>query len=153
MITYVNGDLLDSKDPLIVHGCNAQGVMGSGVALAIKNKFPHNFKMYRMTYEEEGLVLGDVIYSNTKQDDPAGNQQWIANLISQKFYGKDGKKYVSYDAIDDGMKDIAYFCKAAGITCVSMPLIGCGFGGGNWYVVEAIIRHRLPDLKVTIYQL
>ncbi len=32
MITYVQGDALETNDPIIVHGCNAQGVMGKGIA-------------------------------------------------------------------------------------------------------------------------
>lgn len=34
MIQYKTGNLLDTPDSYIVHGCNAQGVMGSGVAKA-----------------------------------------------------------------------------------------------------------------------
>ena len=37
MIQYKKGDLLSVTKGIIAHGCNAQGVMGSGVALQIKN--------------------------------------------------------------------------------------------------------------------
>ncbi len=36
MITYKQGDLMKASETYIAHGCNAQGVMGSGVAKAIR---------------------------------------------------------------------------------------------------------------------
>jgi len=36
MIKVNKGNLLDVTSGIIVHGCNAKSVMGSGVALAVK---------------------------------------------------------------------------------------------------------------------
>ena len=40
MIRYEKGDVLTTNDDIIIHGCNSAGVMGAGVALAIKRKYP-----------------------------------------------------------------------------------------------------------------
>ena len=45
-IEYIRGDIITSLDDHIVHGCNAQGVMGSGVAKALRDEWPQIFKPY-----------------------------------------------------------------------------------------------------------
>ncbi|ESQ88967.1 hypothetical protein ABAC460_14395 [Asticcacaulis sp. AC460] len=46
-IIYKTGDLLEAPERVICHGCNAQGVMGSGIAVPIRNRYPMVFKAYR----------------------------------------------------------------------------------------------------------
>ncbi len=156
MITYKKGNLLDTPDMFIAHGCNAQGVMGSGVALAVKEKYHKAFQDYRNIYLYEdmrtGLALGRVIAS-VQEDDKI-----ILNCITQRYYGREqGKRYCSYDAIDIAMTSIAeqmdWKVKFPGEAGLSMPKIGCGLGGGHWPVVEAIINHRLGDHNVTVWEL
>ena len=45
-IEYVVGDFIDGSEDTILHGCNAQGVMGRGAALAIKTRLPWAFAEY-----------------------------------------------------------------------------------------------------------
>lgn len=61
MIRYIKGDLLETDAPVIVHGCNCQGVMGSGVAKQIKEKYFTVYEIYRKIYENQGLELGTII--------------------------------------------------------------------------------------------
>lgn len=147
MIEYVKGDLFAEHHPFIAHGCNAQGVMGSGIAKIIREKWPECYKSYKKYCESNSAdsMLGTVyVYTwNTT----------IFNCITQLNYGKDGKKYVSYDAIDKCFENIGsnpfLFVKYY----LAMPKIGAGLGGGNWEVIEAIIKHRLKDIKVKVYEL
>lgn len=151
MITYKKGDLLNTTDLFIAHGCNAQGVMGSGVAKAIRGKYPKAYEDYRKMWElHMKLELGQIIPSYQ----PDGKV--ILHAITQDQYGYDYKKYVSYDAIDLAMARIAFdlrFSTGGGRQNISMPRIGAGLGGGDWRVIEAIINHRMTDHKVTIWEL
>ena len=61
MIHYVTGDLLGATQKVIIQGCNAQGVMGSGVAKVIRERWPEVFETYNLHYKTFGLKLGDVI--------------------------------------------------------------------------------------------
>jgi O-acetyl-ADP-ribose deacetylase (regulator of RNase III) len=145
VIEYKIGDLLKTPDKVLVHGCNTQGVMGSGVALAIKQKWPEVFEDYKnqIFFGAERKILGSIITSVTT------DKRIIVNALTQDQYGKDGKKYVSYDAMDDAMLEIA---KAINVRSpISMPKIGAGLGGGDWGVIEKIIEHRLLKHKVTIW--
>lgn len=149
MITYKKGNLLDTPDMLIAHGCNAQGVMGSGVAKAIRDKYPKAFDDYQQAvydFKYPRNHLGRMISSAQ----PDG--RIILNCVTQDQYGKDGKKYVSYDAIDTCMNKIQKGMFGLS-TNVSMPKIGAGLGGGEWSIIEAIINHRLHDYNVTIWTL
>ena len=145
MITYRRGNLLATPDNLIVHGCNAQGVMGSGVAKAIREKYPKAFEEYAAFFQHHSKPpLGYIIVS--KQ--PDGKE--IINAITQPFYGKANIRYVSYDAIDIAMHSISQVYPAQAI---SMPKIGAGLGNGHWPIIEQIIAYRLAEFDVTIYEL
>ena len=46
MIETRKGNLLEQTKGVIIHGCNCQGVMSSGIALQIRNKWPGVFETY-----------------------------------------------------------------------------------------------------------
>ena len=50
------GDICSVNSGIIVHGCNAQGVMGSGVAKAIRLKYPQVFEDYKNFKNQFGTV-------------------------------------------------------------------------------------------------
>lgn len=162
MITYKTGNLLDTPDHVIVHGVNCQGVMGSGVAKAIREKWPVVYEEYRNAWNEAFIYLdnnqnssfGDFLLGRI-QFVGVGDGKHVVNAFTQEYYSHDGKKYVSYDAIDQCMSNLRIKLELDywAIPTVSMPKIGAGLGGGNWEVIEAIINHRLHDVAVTIWEL
>lgn len=149
-ITYRVGDLLTAPEPLIAHGCNAQGVMGSGVALAIKTKWPEVFAAYEKAHNEKGLQLGQVVWAATK----GKPRRLVANCITQELYGRDGRRYVNYVAVRACM---AFINKGAanveGGYGMAMPMIGAGLGGGDWHEIAAIIESELRSIKPVVYVL
>lgn len=151
MIKYKKGNLLDVTGEVIIHGCNAQGVMGSGVALAVKEKYPEAFEEYRKYCNEDVFQtawrLGDIVEYH--HDD---TNTTILNAITQDFYGRSQVKYVSYDAMNSVFIQVARdFHKDAPI---NFPKIGAGLGGGEWSIISAIIEHHLKDFtNVTCWEL
>lgn len=150
MLKYVKGDLLSATKGLIVHGVNCQGVMGSGVALAIKNKYPgayYDYINYVSVETDTGLrgknLLGRICYSRVS------GQLCIANAFTQQFYGRDGKQYASYSAIEDVMQNLQGYVSS--ITPIHMPKIGCGLGGLEWKEVVPYIEYYLGNRDVTVY--
>lgn len=143
MIEYIKGDLLLTDCKVIVHGCNAQGVMGSGVALQIRNKYPKAYDSYReliaQVPEESLLGCTDI----SEQDDG----KTVINAITQLNYGNRKVRYVSYDAIDECFEDIAAWCELNSITEIAMPKIGAGLGGGNWEIIKTIIEQAFPGVN------
>lgn len=151
MITYVKGNLLEAPEPIIVHGCNARGVMGSGVAKALRDKWPVIFDQYKEgcgeVTDDPQSILGAVL-PVLVEENPL---KIVINAITQLDYGKDKKtRYVSYDAIDIVMYTLNNLDSRY---TFAMPKIGAGLGNGNWEVIEAIINHRMANRKVTVYEL
>lgn len=141
MIEYKKGNLLDVTEGIIVHGANAQGVMGSGVAKAIREKYPECFRRYRSEYERFTLVVGDIVWYWHEDE-----KLWIANAITQELYGTD-RRHVNYWAIANTFKEILRQANVVKAT-VHFPKIGAGLGGGNWGIIEAIINDCDPENRV-----
>lgn len=148
MIKYVRGDFMQAPEIVMVHGCNSHGVMGSGVAKLIKEKYPTAYMdYYNQSRTSAGLELGFNVYSETLG-------KIIVNAITQDQYGKDGARYVSYDAVDGCMRRLREFLERDGMhNSIAMPKIGAGLGGGKWEIIEQIILTWLWDYNVTVYEL
>lgn len=152
-ITYVNGDLLDSNEVLIAHGCNAMGVMGSGIAKSIREKYPVVFTRYRELFEHYCVF-------NSNTHIPLGMTQYVdvenrtvINVITQETYGSNFAhyKFVSYDAIHNAFKQINKTMDDKNINQIGIPKIGAGLGGGDWGVISAIIESCMPNKQVMVY--
>ena len=141
MINKKRGNILNIKEGYIVHGCNAQGVMGSGLALQIKQMYPKVYEEYRKYYEESGLAVGLIVpvYINEKL--------CIINAITQKYYGRDKNTvYVSYAGIVTCMKRINRLIQLGDLPKVlHMPKIGCGLANGNWIYVSKCIDNEIVN--------
>jgi O-acetyl-ADP-ribose deacetylase (regulator of RNase III) len=152
-IEYRKGDLFKTDVITIVHGCNAQGVMGSGIAKIIREQYPQAYDRYRNHYELNGkLQLGDIIVVPCNKPQTP-DYKIIINAITQEFFGRDDIRYVSYDAVDDCMKKINTIFPSYGITEIAMPQIGAGLGNGSWEVISSIIENRLDNVKPIVYTL
>ena len=137
-LEYRKGDLFSVTEGIIAHGCNAQGVMGSGVARIVRDNYPAAYKFYLHIHSIQGLELGEVLDVQVSQD------LYIANMITQEFYGRT-KREVSYDTIDECFANLMTR-NMRGLT-INIPKIGAGLGGGDWNVIEAIIKSNLDKYK------
>lgn len=140
----IKGDVFDSflyPSSMVVHGCNAKGVMGSGVARVVRNNFPAAYYEYVRHHEEHGLKLGEVINVEVLP------RRFIANAITQESFGSDGRRYVSYHAIRVAFGIIRKFAIDNNIETINYPLIGAGLGGGNWDEIAPIINEQLDGLN------
>lgn len=144
MIKTKQQDILLETKGILVHGCNLQGVMGSGIAKSIKDKYPKVFLDYSRAIDS-GAVLGEVVYTQIS------SELIIASAITQEYYGrKESVVYVSYEAIKDCFKDI--YTEATTLALpVIFPKIGCGLANGDWDIVSDIIEEQLPNIDKTLF--
>lgn len=153
-LIYKVGNLVEATEPIIVHGCNAQGVMGSGVAKAIKETFPEAFRAYRERYEKQGgLNLGQVVWATVRN---SGTPRHVGNAITQVNYGRDGRRYVEYEAIEHAFATVAGFIRQNRETLgdgpfVGIPRIGAGLGGGDWGLISERIKEAMGEFDVVVY--
>jgi O-acetyl-ADP-ribose deacetylase (regulator of RNase III) len=141
MIEEHVGDLLAIGRGIIVHGCNARGRMGSGIALSIKHTFPLAYQAYQQQYRQSGLHLGDISVARV------GDQKYVVNAVTQEEYGRDPDRvYVDYDAVRQCFTKVNVLARELGLP-VHFPLIGCGLAHGDWHIVSRIIDETLdPDI-------
>lgn len=148
-IKYVNGDLLNAPQKYIAHGVNCRGVMGAGVALAIKNKWPSVFteyKKYCSTFYDVNSLLGqcNIAYVD--------NNRSVFNCFTQTDCGNTGLRYISYDAIAQCFGYINYLIKDE-VDQIALPKIGAGLGGGDWNVIERIIESECKNIQPYVYEI
>ena len=149
MIVYRNQSVLDFKEhAIIVHGVNCQGKMNSGVAKAIREAFPVVYEEYMKLYNNKqhgGTVDGQTWsrFLDSNRNDPllgmaqvvrVGETLHVGNLFTQKFYGRDGKKYADQNSIFNSLMNLCHAINVSGNLPrdIVLPKIGCGLGGLDW---------------------
>lgn len=149
MVKYLKGDLLESGCDYICHQVNCLGIMGSGIARQIREKWPKVYDVYSAHCYETGKysLLGDIDIV------PLADGNNVINMYSQLDCGYDGKRYTSYDAFDKALHKIKS-CVKKNSTIGFPKNIGCGLGGGDWRIVSAMIEAVLGDqYDICIYEL
>lgn len=145
---YINGDVFASNADAILHQVNCQGVMGSGVAKQVKEKYPIVFEYYKSWCDNPSLKPGLLGQAQIVYTDDSGKQA-IINLFAQDGFGV-GKRYTDYDALRKCLNSVNRQWKGHSI---AIPyLMGCCRGGGDWQVVFKIIEEELLDCDVIIYK-
>lgn len=146
MITYLNKDITTVERGIIAHGCNCQGVMGSGVAKFLKDKYPVIFPKYQKICQkaadkQEDNLLGSVDFVNVAVE------LFVANCFTQHLYGYDKGKYARPEAIRDSLQVVYAIALLFGLP-VYIPKIGAGRGGLSWEIdVEPIISKLATQHK------
>lgn len=144
MVKIVYGDLLKSvkESAMIVHGCNAQGKMGSGFAKDIRNKYNGAYEAYMSTASY--MRVGQCTFYRHRTG------LIIANAITQKFYGNDGKCYVDYLGAEKALTKAAEVAKVEGVP-VHFPFIGCGLAGGDKNKMLDIFNKVFSNVDATLW--
>lgn len=155
-LNFVNGDILKTKANIIVQSVNHQGVMGSGLAKQIKNKYPdiiHGYVQVCNSKKYRWLMNTGYVYWYTGFSTD-GSYQQIACVFGQENYGTD-RRHTNYISLLNGITSVFEYAESQGFS-VAIPYgIGCGLGGGDWEIVLTMIKDVLkyyPTLKVYIYK-
>ena len=143
------------KSGVILHQVNCQGVMGSGIAKEIRETYPNVFEKYMdLCDDNKDAGLPSAALLGKVQLVPVSDTLYVANLFGQNFYGRDGKRYTSYDALDGALEKLSVDLLDRGLAGANChhPYIGCGLGGGRWAVVEGLIITHL-GVHTTLWEL
>ena len=151
MVKEIKGNLLDTHCKLIAHGVNCQGVMGSGVAKALYEKYPEvkeNYLSFCKLFKKPNAMLGSVHLVHIPR---AYDQIVVANCFTQQNYGYDGQIYLNYDALQECISELYLYAINNDIKEIAIPKIGCGLAGGDWELVKKILLTE--DLTINVYSL
>lgn len=140
MITVRIGDIFESDAQTLVNTVNCVGVMGKGIALEFKGRFPDMYEEYAQRCKEWRVKLGEP-YLYCRLTPP-----WILN-----FPTKDHWRSVS--RLDDIVAGLRYFqahYREWGITSLAVPPLGCGHGQLEWRVVGPTLYRHLKQLGIPV---
>ena len=152
-VVIKEGNVFDSDADIICHQVNCQGVMGSGVAKEVRERYPKVYEAYH-TYCESNkdyparmLGVAQIVPVDEKES------RWLVNCFGQNSYGYDGKQYTSVGALMEALIYVAEQARQFNWK-VAMPYkIGCVRGGADWDTVKKIIDVTFQGVDVELWKL
>ena len=148
MIVPRQGDLLVEDAEALVNAVNCVGVMGRGIALQFRNRFPANFRVYEAACKRGEVRPGGMFVFET--DSPA-NPRYIINFPTKRHWREKSR----IEDIRDGLAALATEIRQHGIRSIAVPPLGCGLGGLDWNEVRPLVIAALdaiPDLRVLLFE-
>lgn len=140
MVRIRTGNLFDSSAQTWVNTVNCVGVMGAGIALEFKKRFPEMFEDYVERCRKGEVKLGRP-YLYRRLLPP-----WILN-----FPTKDHWRSVSkLSDIVQGLEYLEQHYQEWGITSLAVPPLGCGQGQLEWSVVGRTLYRHLSRLTIPV---
>ena len=143
MISYVAGDLFESRAQVLTNTVNCVGVMGKGIALEFKKRYPSLFREYAARCTRGEMRIGEPwLWENAEVQ--------ILNFPTKRHWRTPSR----LDDIEAGLKWLAEHYGVLGIYTIAMPALGCGNGGLSWDAVRPLMETHLgglPDLEVFVY--
>ena len=151
MIKEVTGDILLSKADLLAHGISAFDPFDSGLALALRERWPSLVKDYRHDTHSKAIGAGELwAWTGVQQ---GGGVRRIVNLVTQNTLGqgpsaKPGK--ASVENVRAALQSLAKFVRQEGITSLALPRLATGVGGLEWDDVKPLITQYLGELAIPV---
>ena len=144
-VTIINGNIFNSKAQTIVNTVNCVGVMGKGIALVFKLRYPSMFEVYQEYCRQKLIAVGKLWIYKGELSDP-----WVLNFPTKTHW----KLPSEYEYIEKGLQKFVDTYKEKGVTSIAFPLLGAFNGGLDKDRVMDIMISYLSqcDIPVEIYQ-
>ena len=148
VITIIKGNLLDAPVEALVNTVNTVGIMGKGIALQFKERFPPNYVVYSKAVEKNSVRIGKMFITEVHQAEAYQKDlKYIVNFPTKKHW----RNRSQMEYIEAGLKDLKEFLIENNVRSVAIPPLGSGNGGLAWVEVQSLIRRELKDIETKIY--
>lgn len=138
-VKLVKGDLLKSQMHALVNTVNTVGVMGKGIALSFKKRYPEMYADYVARCKAGEVKLGvPYVYD-------AGDHL-VVNFPTKGHWRSVSK----LTDIKAGLDYLVEHYEEWGIRSIAVPPLGCGNGQLEWSVVGPALIQRLERLTVPV---
>ncbi len=139
-IQYEKGNIFDSKAQVIVNTVNCEGVMGKGLALAFKQRYPGMFSVYQQECKTGKLRIGHpTIYRESAP--------WILNFPTKDHWRLPSK----LEYLEKGLQYFVANYKKAGIQSIAFPKLGAQNGKLSWDEVGPLMAKYLSKLDIDVH--
>lgn len=151
MIREVEGDILLSQAQLIAHGIAPQDPFDTGLALALRERWPSLVADYRHAAHSKAPQPGE-IWCWSGVDDKGGVRS-IVNLLTQDSLhaghaAKPGK--ATLKNVGHALRELARYVTDEHIKSVALPRLATGVGGLEWQDVKPLIEKYLGELNADV---
>lgn len=135
----VHGSIFEQDCGAIVNPVNTAGVMGAGLALEFKKRFPRNFEIYADACRKGEVKVGKVHVSPPEFTEDA--RRWIVNFPTKDHFRDPSRM----EWIEDGLDDMVEALSMRSVRSVALPALGCGLGGLKWKDVRSVMVSKLSN--------
>lgn len=140
-VTIINGNIFNTKAQTIVNTVNCVGVMGKGIALVFKLRYPQMFDIYKQHCAAHLINIGKLwLYKGES------NAPWVLNFPTKTHW----KLPSEYTYIEKGLQKFVDSYKEKGITSIAFPLLGANNGGLDKNVVMDIMISYLNKCEIPV---
>ncbi len=140
MVKVTVGDLFSSSAHTLTNTVNRVGVMGKGIALMFKERFPDMYQEYLKRCEKGEVQLGRP-YLFKRLVPP-----WILVFPTKDHW----RSAARLEDIVKGLEYLEKHYREWGITSLAVPPLGCGQGGLEWSVVGPVLFQKLQLLEIPV---
>ena len=141
MIKYYDGTVFNTPAKTIVNTVNCAGVMGAGIALEFKLRYPEMYEDYVQKCKNKEMKTGRPrIYEYS-------DGLWILNFPTKGHWRFPSK----INWIEEGLKYFAENYKKRNIESIAFPKLGTNNGGLDWIEVKSLMENYLRDLDIDVY--
>lgn len=140
MIDYIKGDIFLSPAKVIVNAVNTFGVMGKGIALAYKERYPDMFTAYRNACEKKTFQIGKLMLYYAPD-------YWVLLFPTKENWRHPSK--IEY--LQAGLEKFVNKYAEKNITSIAFPMLGCGNGELDWEDVRPVMEYYLKKLPISVY--
>ena len=148
MIKYQNDDIFNANVEALVNTVNCVGVMGRGIALQFKKRFPENFTEYEKACKKNEVVPGKMFVYSTGN---ILNNRFIINFPTKRHW----RNPSYYEDIEAGLVNLKNVIIQNNIKSIAIPPLGCGLGGLDWNIVKTkieLVLNELNDVEIIIFE-
>ncbi len=140
LLSVVHGDLFLSDAQTIVNTVNTVGVMGKGVALEFRKRFPEMFQDYRRRCKQGEVKLGQPYLYKEK------GIPYILNFPTKDHW----RSQSQLKDVVHGLEYLKQHYAKWGISSLAVPALGCGLGGLEWRIVSSVLIENLKQLEIPV---
>lgn len=143
-LRFISGNIFNSKAQTIVNTVNCVGIMGKGIALVYKLRYPLMFEIYKNHCDQKYIGIGKLWLYNQQPNIP-----WVLNFPT-KYHWKYPSKL---EYIQKGLIKFSETYKEKGITSIAFPLLGTHNGGLEKEDVKLLMIEHLSkcDIPIEVY--
>lgn len=146
MLEHTTGDIFKDDADAIVNPVNCVGIMGAGLALQFKRRYPGNFKAYARACKLGEVEPGRPFVYETGMRVP----RFIINFPTKQHWSERSTVAI----LDAGLDALVVIAKQFSLRSMAIPALGAGLGGLPWEKACRLIESamgELPDVSIRLF--